>query len=92
MFRPSFSFDEELRACRAYGLGEDECAAVLALSSLLGIKGRIPRRWLDRLDGVLPDAAKVDELLQEAKRLESEEEDPSMWLCFRQFHLAHAHC
>lgn len=77
IFQPSFSFDEELSACREYGLRDDECAAVLALSSLLGIKGRIPRRWLDRLDGVLPDAAKIDELLQEAKRLELEEVDLS---------------
>ena len=77
MFRPSFSFDEELRACRAYGLRDDECAAVLGLSSLIGVKGRIPRCWLDRLDGVLPDVARVDELLQEAARLESEDVDPS---------------
>ena len=77
MFQPSFSFDEELSACREYGLRDDECAAVLALSSLLGIKGRIPRRWLDRLDGVRHDVARVDELLQKAERLEPGEADLS---------------
>ena len=77
VFRPSFNFDEELKACRAYRLKDDECAAVLGLSSLLGIRDRIPRRWLDRLDGVLPDVTRVDELLQDVEQLASEDVDLS---------------
>lgn len=69
VLHPSSTFDADLEVCRAYGFKDHESAAVLGLSNLMGIRDRIPRTWLDGLDGVLPDAVKMDRLEKEAVML-----------------------
>lgn len=65
----TFTLDEELDACRAYGLEDHEGAAVLGLSKLAGMTDSIPRNWLDDLDDTLPNKARIDSLLQKARTL-----------------------
>ena len=77
VLRPLSTFEDDVKACRAYDLEDHECATVFGLSHLLGATKRIPRDWLDGVDGTSPDAARLDELRLKIETLASQDGDCS---------------